>query len=386
MNGKGETVTRRRDLGLGSYPEVSLSEARDKAREMRKQIKNGIDPLEQKNRIKEESRIQQRNAKTFRECAEAVIKNKEREFKTVRCHSTWQSSIETYVLPLLGDRIVRTITRADVAAVLEPIWQAKHITAKKIRGRIEAILDYAKAMDYRDGENPAVWKGVLEPILGRVKTKTKPRAALPYVEIGEFMRELRKQESVHARALEFIILAARDGEVFGAVWEEIDLTAKIWTIPAERMKLKKEHRVPLSEEAIKLLESLPRISGSKCVFPAPRGGRIRHELIRRLIRSLHKANIKAGGKGYIDPKQNCVISTHGFRSTFRDWAGETTSYSWEVCEHALAHKLADSTEAAYQRGEYLAKRAMLMADWAKYCGMIHPSADNTIDNAVSAGK
>jgi integrase len=253
--------------------------------------------------------------------------------------------------------------------VLKPVWQTKHKTAKEMRGRIETVLDYAKAMEYFIGENPAAWKGVLEPILGRVKRNVKPWPALPFVEIGAFMAALRKKEGMAARALEFIILTAtRDGEVFGAVWEEINMTAKIWTIPAERMKMEKEHRVPLSDEAIKLLESLPRFTGSRYVFPALRGGNIAHNAVSRLIKGMHESDICAGGKGYIDPKQNCVVTTHGFRSTFRDWAAETTEHPWEVCEHALAHKLADKVEAAYQRGDLLVKRARLMADWSRYCG------------------
>ena len=367
-DGKGKTVVHRRDMGLGSYPEVSLAEARDKARELRKQVKNGIDPIEQKKRNKEALRLQQLQVKTFRDCAEVVIENKSRELKTIHNQVRWRTTIETYILPALGDRIIGTITRADVAAVLEPIWHTKHRTAKELRGQIEAIFDYTKAMEYREGDNPAVWKGMLEPILGKVKRKIKSQPSLPYTEIGVFMTELRKQKDMFARALEFIILTAtRAGEVFGAEWEEIDMTARIWTIPAERMKADKEHRVPLSDEAIKLLESLPGISDSRYIFPTSRGGRIFHKPVSKLIKNMHESNLKAGGKGFVDPTQNRVITTHGFRSTFRDWAAETTAYPREVCEHALAHKLPDRVEAAYQRGDLLVKRARLMADWAQYC-------------------
>ena len=374
-NSHGKTVVHRRDIGLGSYPEVSLTEARDKARELRKQVKSGIDPLEQKKRNREALCVQQRNTKTFRECAEIVIKNKGRELKNIRSQSQWRNTLETYVFPTLSNRTVGTITSADVAAVLEPIWQTKHKTAREIRGRIETVLNYAEAMKYREGENPAAWKDVIEPILGRVKIKVNPHPALPYNEIGAFMSELRKRNEIPARALEFIILTAtRDGETFGAIWEEIDLNARIWTIPEERMKMGKEHRVPLSDAAIRLLESLPRMPETKYVFPGLTGGRIAHSTVRQVIRSMHEANVNAGRRGYIDPKQNKVITAHGFRSTFRDWAGETTAYPTEVCEHALAHKLADKVEAAYQRGDMLVKRASLMADWSQYCGMIQ-SAD-----------
>ena len=252
-NSDGKTVVHRRDMGLGSYPEISLAEARDIAREMRRRIRNGIDPLEQKKLDKETMRIQQRNSKTFRECAEVVIENKTRGFRSARHQTYWRVSLESYVFPILGDSIVGTITRADVAAVLTPIWETKHKTARELRGRIEAVLDYAKAMEYRDGENPAAWKGILEPILGRVKYIVKPQPSLPYTEIGIFMAELRKCDGMPARALEFAILTAtRAGEVFGATWEEIDFQTKVWTIPAVRMKAGKEHRVPLSEETIRL--------------------------------------------------------------------------------------------------------------------------------------
>jgi integrase len=258
---------------------------------------------------------------------------------------------------------------ADVADVLKPIWQTKYRTAQELRGRIEAIFDYAKAMGYRDCENPAVWKGVLKPILGTVRYKSKPQPALPYVEIGAFMSELRKCEGMPARALEFVILTAtREGETLGAQWDEIDMNARIWTIPAERMKAGKEHRVPLSDEAMKLLESLSGSIESRYVFPTKQGSRIANVQISRLVRRIHKANIQAGGKGYIDPKQGKSVTTHGFRSTFRDWAAETTEYAREICEYALAHKLPDKVEEAYQRSDLLVKRTRLMADWSRYCG------------------
>jgi len=379
MNSKGKTVVRRRDMGLGSYPEVSLAEARDKARDLRRQVRNGIDPLEQKRREKEAICMQLRKTRTFRECAEAVIENKSRELKSTRNLAFWRASIENHVFPVIGGRAVETISRADVAAVLEPLWHTKHKTAGELRGRIETILDYAIAMEYREGENPAAWKGVLEPILGRVKRVIKPQPSLPYAEIGAFLDVLRKHDDMAARALEFIILTAtRPGEVFGATWKEIDMRAKIWTIPAIRMKAGKEHRVPLSTDAIMLLESLSdtNVASSRYIFSAPRGGCMLHPTITRLIRSMHRADIQAGGKGYIDPHQNCVITTHGFRSTFRDWAAEVTTYPREVCEYALAHSLASKVEAAYQRGDMLVKRAQLMDDWARYCRTIQPLLAN----------
>lgn len=207
----------RRDVGLGSYPEVSLAEAREKARELRKQVRGGIDPIEQKKQDREALRVQQSKAKTFRKCAEVVIANKSRELKNAKHVAQWQSTLETYAYPTIGERIVGTITKADVVGVLEPIWQTKNETANRLRGRIETILDYAKAMEYREGDNPAAWKGALEPILGKVSREVKAQPSLPYREIGAFMAELRKREGVSPRALEFAILTAtRSGEVFGA--------------------------------------------------------------------------------------------------------------------------------------------------------------------------
>lgn len=226
-------------------------------------------------------------------------------------------------------------------------------------------MDWAAFRGYREGENPARWKGHLEhelPACSKVQ-KVEHHAALPYAELGAFMVELRKREGLSARALEFAILtAARSGEVRGATWAEIDLPGRIWTVPAERMKAGKEHRVPLSDEAVKLLEALPRIVGNDYVFPAPRGGQLSDMALTAVLRRMER-----GG-----------LTQHGFRSTFRDWAGETTAYPREVCEHALAHKLANGVEAAYQRGDLLAKRARLMADWARYCGTVQGNAENVV--------
>lgn len=363
----GKPAVHRRDIGLGAYPEVSLAEAREKARELRKQIRDGIDPILQKRQENETLLILQAKTKTFRECADAVIINKSRELKNAKHLAQWQSTLENYVYPAIGDRVVSTIAKADVVAVLEPIWQTKNETASRLRGRIETILDYAKAMEYREGDNPAAWKGTLEPILGKIKREVKSQPSLPYTETKAFMAELRKREGISPRALEFVILtAARAGEVFGATWEEIDLNNRVWVIPANRMKAEKEHWVPLSDEAVKLLQALPHIAGNSFIFPAANGGKLSDMALTTLIRRMHASEQKEGRKGFIDPRQNKVITTHGFRSTFRDWAGETTHHPREVIEHALAHQLKDKAEAAYARGTLFEKRRMLMNDWDAY--------------------
>lgn len=367
LNSKGEPSVHRRDIGLGPYSEVSLAEAREKARELRKQIRNGIDPLLQKKQNTEALLAQQAKAKTFRECASAVIANKSRELKNAKHLAQWQSTLETYVFPAIGERVVANITKADVVAVLGPIWETKNETASRLRGRIEVILDYAKAMGYREGDNPATWKGNLEPILGKIKREVKSQPSLPYTEISAFMNELKKRDGISARALEFVILtAARAGEVFGATWDEIYLNNQIWIIPASRMKAGREHRIPLTENAVKLLQGLAHIAGNPYMFPAPNGGKLSDMALTMLIRKMHAREQKEGRKGFIDPRQNKVVVTHGFRSTFRDWAGETTHHPREVIEHALAHQLKDKAEAAYARGTLFDKRRMLMNDWGDY--------------------
>ena len=370
---KGNTVVHRRDIGLGSYPEVSLAEAREKARELRKQVRDGIDPIEERKVTKVRAALEAAKSKTFEECANAYIEANRAGWKNEKHVQQWQNTLATYAFPKIGQLPVAAIDTGLVLSVLQQetgedkaqLWHAKTETASRLRGRLESILDWAAFRGYREGENPARWKSHLEhelPARSKVQ-KIEHHAALPYAELGAFMVELRKREGLSARALEFAILcASRSGEVRGATWAEIDLPGRIWTVPAERMKAGKEHRVPLSDEAVKLLEALPRIVGNDYVFPAPRGGQLSDMALTAVLRRMER-----GG-----------LTQHGFRSTFRDWAGETTAYPREVCEHALAHKLADGVEAAYQRGDLLAKRARLMADWARYCGTVQGNAENVV--------
>lgn len=366
----GELKPHRRDIGLGPYPEVSLAEARAKATELRSQIRNGIDPIAYKQVQLEKLHIQKLRDRSFRECAEVVIANKTRELKNQKHIGQWTTTLETYIFPILGDRVIGSITKVDIAKVLEPIWAEKNETAKRLRGRIETIFDYAKAMGYFVGDNPAEWKGNLEPILGNLKQESRPHPSLPYEQIAEFIQHLRQKKGISPKALEFAILTAcRSGEIFGATWREIDFKNKVWIIPKERMKAEKEHRVPLSQEAIALLESIkPYTQLQDFIFPAPRNRQMLSDMsLTTLIKRMHEQKIKENSLGYIDPRQNRVITTHGFRSTFRDWSADTTDYPREVCEHVLAHKLPDEVEAAYLRGAYLEKRKSLMSDWSKYC-------------------
>jgi integrase len=259
----------------------------------------------------------------------------------------------------MGDRPVAVVDTGDVTAALEPIWTAKPETASRLRGRIEAVLDFAKARGWREGENPARWRGHLKNLLpARAKiARVKHHAALAYIEVGEFMAELRRQEGVAAQALQFTILtAARTGEIIGARWLEIDRARQLWSVPAERMKGGREHRVPLSDAALAVLDKMGKLRDDKAqdafVFP---GGRAENGLSNMGMATVLKRMSRDD------------ITVHGFRSCFRDWAAETTSYAREVAEAALAHTLSDKVEAAYRRGDLLAKRARLMDDWAAYC-------------------
>lgn len=348
---------RRCDLGLGPYSDVSLAEAREVARTHRRKVRDGIDPLVEKHEAKMAARIGRAKAKTFQDCAIAYIDAHKAGWKNEKHSKQWGATLETYAYPIIGKLSVSAVDTGLVLDALRPIWATKTETASRLRGRIESVLDWAKVSGYRDGENPARWRGHLDKLLpARSKVqKVEHHAALPYAEIGAFMADLRKREGVASRALEFSILcASRSGEVRGALWSEIDLSGAIWTIPASRMKAGKEHRIPLAPAALSLLKALPRLNGSDVVFPAPRGASLSDMALTAVLRRM-----ESGG-----------LTQHGFRSTFRDWAGETTAYPREVIEHALAHQLKDKAEAAYQRGDLLTKRTRLMADWATYCGIV----------------
>ena len=365
VDSDGRTSVHRRDVGLGSYPEVSLAEARDRARELRKQVRDGVDPVLKRQAVKVQSALETAKAKTFEECAHAYIDANRAGWKNEKHAQQWQNTLATYVHPKFGHLPVASVDTGMVLDVLQQpvgsdsqsLWLNKTETASRLRGRIESILDWATFRGYRQGNNPARWKGHLEhelPARNKVQ-KVEHHAALAYVEMAAFMAELRMKVGVSARALEFAILtAARSGEVRGAKWSEIDLDSRIWTIPGERMKAGKEHRVPLSHEVVTLLKALPREEGVDQVFLAPKGGQLSDMALTSVLRRMGRSG----------------LTQHGFRSTFRDWAGETTAYPREVCEHALAHRLADGVEAAYQRGDLLAKRAGLMSDWAKYCNTV----------------
>ncbi|HEX3423030.1 MAG TPA: integrase arm-type DNA-binding domain-containing protein [Sphingomicrobium sp.] len=353
------------DIGLGPYPEVGLGDAREAARIHRRKVREGVDPLQERREARAALRIERAKSKTFKDCADAYIEAHKAGWKNAKHAKQWGATLETYAYPKFGSLPVASIDTALVREVLSPIWATKTETASRLRGRIESVLDWAKVNGYRDGENPARWRGHLDKLLpARSKVqKVEHHAALPYAEVGAFAAELRKRDGTSSRALEFAILtAARSGEVRGAKWGEFDLVGKVWTIPGERMKAGKEHRIPLSDAAVALIEAMPRVKGSDYVFAAPRGGALSDMALTAVLKRMERSD----------------LTVHGFRSTFRDWAGETTAYPREVIEHALAHQLKDKAEAAYQRGDLLTKRARLMADWATYCAKVAKPRENVV--------
>jgi integrase len=343
---------RQREMGLGSFPTVTLAAARDKARQHRSTVRDGGDPIAMV-QARESAAFAERQAlKTFTEVAAQYIAQHEKSWKNAKHQAQWAATLRTYAEPSIGKLLVRDIRPAHVIAVLEPIWTTKTETATRVRSRIELVLDYATARGYREGLNPARWKGNLDAALPN-PSKVAPvrhHAAVEVKDVPLFMKRLRSQTGVGAQALEFAVLtAARSGEVRGATWSEIDIGAALWTIPALRMKSGREHRVPLSKPAIQLLRHLPgdRLPENH-VFLGVRGA-LSDMSLRAVLR-----------------RMNVAATAHGFRSTFRDWVAEHTEYSGEVAEMALSHAIGDKVEAAYRRGDLLAKRVALMADWASF--------------------
>ena len=348
---------RAREMGLGPVELVSLAEARNAVTECRKLLLNRIDPIEHRKAERVRQHLEDAHAKTFAECAEGYIDAHSAGWKNQKHAAQWRSTLKTYAGPIIGDVPVSAIDATLVLKVLEPIWTSKPETASRLRGRIERILDWARSRGYREGENPARWRGNLEhtlPSTSKVK-RVRHFPALRFTEISSFMALLRQQEGTAAKALELTILtAARTREVTEATWDEIDFEANVWTIPGERMKSGRAHTVPLSPSALAVLEAMQaeRKDNNPFVFPGGRAGKSLSNM--SMLKLL-------GRMGRSD------ITVHGFRSTFRDWAAELTSFPREVVEMALAHVITDKTEAAYRRGDLLTKRRDLMDRWADYC-------------------
>lgn len=349
---------RAREMGLGPLHTVPLADARRLAQEARQLRLAGVDPIEHRRERQQALKAEQAKRVTFDEATEAYIAAYEKGWRNEKHAAQWRSTLKTYASPIFGALSVKEIDTGLVAKVLEPIWSTKTETASRVRGRIEAILDWAATRGYRTGENPARWKGHLENILPRRSKvqRVQHHSALPYTEIGPFVSAVRQQGGLSALALELLILTAtRTSETIGARWREFDLDNATWTIPAERIKAGREHRVPLSPRAVEILKELKKVRQSEWAFP---GGKKGEPLSNMALLALLKRMDRAD------------LTVHGFRSTFRDWAAERTNFPREVAEQALAHAIPDKVEAAYRRGDLFEKRRRLMADWAKFCGAV----------------
>jgi len=334
-----------KEMGLGSAATVSLADAREKAASARRKIAQGLNPIDERKR--------DGDIPTFGEMADDVREALSAGFRNEKHKAQWKSTLETYAAPLRG-KSVDTIATDDVLSVLKPIWTTKAETASRVRGRIEKVLDAAKAKGLRSGENPARWRGHLDHLLPRPsKLSRGHHAAMPYEEVADFIAKLRTREATAALALELCILtAARSGEILGMWWAEIDFDKKIWTVPANRMKAGREHRVPLSPRADAILRQLQKVKTGDFVFPGqahnkPLSNMAMQMMLRRM--KIHDATV------------------HGFRSSFRDWAGNVSNFSRELIETALAHVIGDKAEQAYRRSDALEKRRKLMDAWAAYC-------------------
>jgi integrase len=334
-----------KEKGLGSARTVALSDARAKADAVRKQLQSGLDPIQEGRKVG--------GVMTFAECATRFIASNETAWRNTKHRQQWSNTLGSYANPVFGNMAVDQVAVGDILKVIEPIWSEKTETASRVRGRMESVLDWAAARGYRSSENPARWRGHLDKLLPapRKVTKVVHHPALPFNEIPKFVSELRKRKGNGALALEFTILtAARTGETIGARWHEIDLRNRIWTVPAERMKAEVEHIVPLGERAMAILQGLPQ--DSEFVFPSENPERpLSNVALLAVLARMKRED----------------ITTHGFRSTFKDWASEVTSFPSELAKMALAHTIENKTEAAYRRGKLLLKRRFLMAAWDKYC-------------------
>ncbi len=344
-------------MGLGPFPDVALADAREAARQCRAAVRQGNDPIEDRRKAQAAARDTPR-AMTFRQVADRYLAAHEAAWRNEKHRYQWRATLDL-ACEQMGRTTVAAVATGDVMRVLDPIWREKPETASRLRGRIESVLDYAAAHGWRTGENPARWRGHLAKLLpppSKIAT-VEHHAALPWSEIDTFMAELRDEDGVAARALEFTILtAARTGEVIGGTWPEIDVRAALWTVSGARMKAGREHRVPLSDAAMAILKAVAPLRDDDTggwIFPSVRKGQHLSNMgMMMLLRRMNRGD----------------LTVHGFRSTFRDWCSESTNHPREVAEQALAHTLSDKVEAAYRRGDLFEKRRRLMEDWANFCG------------------
>ena len=358
---------KRRHVGLGGYPDVPLTQARERAREARDLIRQGIDPIEHRKATTAALVASQNKGMTFARAMEKYLAGKLAEFDNEKHRKQWRATLDNYAVPELGGMFVSEISVQDIQRVLEPIWLTKTETASRLRGRLEAVLAWATVSGHRSGENPARWRGNLDSVLPKPSrvAKVAHHPALSLSDAPNWFADVRSRKGMATRALEFMAMtAARSGEVRGALWQEIDLDAGLWIIPADRMKAGKEHRVPLTGPALNLIKALDRFGDSPYVFPAVRGGQLSDAALSACMKRVHEA----ASAGYVDSRSGRPAGPHGLRSTFRDWAAEKTEFPRDMAEIALAHTVGSDVERAYRRGDMLEKRRAMMQDWLEFLG------------------
>ncbi len=360
---------KRREIGLGAFPGVPLALAREKAQATRDNITNGIDPVAQRAAARQTIVEQQQEEKalawTFKRCAEAYIKAKKDGWRNAKHATQWTNTLTTYAYPVIGEVLVRHVNITHITSIIEPHWATKNETINRVRNRIELVLDWATVRKYRSGDNPARWKGNLDKLLAdrKIVGAVTGHRALPAGDLYAFMQALKDVPGTSARCLEFVVLTAcRSGEARLATWAEIDTKTKTWAIPGMRMKSGRPHSVPLSEEVVALLESLPRLEGTNLIFPGAKEGKPLSDMSLSAV--MRRMAVDA--------------VPHGFRASFSSWCASSTAYPSEVREMALAHAIGDGTVAAYQRSDLFEKRRNLMADWAKFLGTAPAVGDNVV--------
>lgn len=375
--------SKRREIGLGAFPEVSLAGAREKAAETKVAIRNGIDPVVERRAAKSALIAAQKNGRTFRKVFEEYAAKKTPELSTDRYRAQWRATVDKYAMPILGMMPTQDISREDVLRVLHPIWDTRTETATKVRQRIEKTLDYAKAAGYRTGDNPASWRGNLELALSAPE-KISPKENYPALQLDDASKwwsEVQLCEGIGAKALAFQALtASRTGAVRLATWDEFDFSSRVWTIQPGRMASKiaanaKPHRVPLTDPMIGILKGRPRLG--RFVFTAPRGGSLSDATLGKVMRSIHERELKCGGAGYVDSKTKKPAVPHGLRSTFRVWVSERTDFDGDMAEIALAHKVGTRVRQAYDRSDMIEKRRAMMVAWGDFMSIapkFQPSA------------
>lgn len=368
----------RRDIGLGGFPTVTLAQARDKAREARDKIERGIDPIAERQAAKAALIAAAGRGLSFEKATESYLKAKLDAFKNAKHRQQWENTLGKYALPVLGKMMVQDIDVMDVLRVLQPLWNEKTETASRLRGRIESVLSWATVAGHRKGDNPARWAGNLKELLPAPSKVAKEgnQPALTLEDAPRWFVALRTRDGMGARALEFLALtAARSQDVRGANWDEIDLEKALWIVPAVRMKMGREHRVPLTADAVALLKALPRLQDNQLVFPAARGGELSDMTVSAVMRRMSEADLAEGGTGFLDRVSKRPAVPHGLRSTFRDWVAERTNFPGEMAEVALAHKISNAVEASYRRGDMIEKRRRMMREWGGFLAPAPRSAN-----------